>query len=146
MLEYPKIKLQFPTFLVCLLLIHITVSVYWGVQNYNFIHLDDTAAIVENPHVTYGITIKSIRWAFTTNYCYGYRMPLTRLSFILDNQLYGLNSGAFHITNLIFQLLNVILLFLLLMRLTGLLWQSAFVACLFAIYPIHVESVAWVSG
>jgi tetratricopeptide (TPR) repeat protein len=127
-------------------LLLVTVAAYYGVQQYNFISLDDKQAIVENPQLSHGITMESIRWAFTTNYCYGYWMPLTWLSFIFDRTISGQNAGYYHLVNLFFHAINVVLLFLVLRRLTGLLWLSVFVACLFAIHPINVESVAWVSA
>jgi hypothetical protein len=91
-----------------------------------------------------GLTTESITWAFTTIHA-GNWHPLTWLSHMLDCQLYGLNPGWHHITNLIFHLTNTLLLFLFLRKMTGSLWQSSFIAALFALHPLHVESVAWLS-
>jgi tetratricopeptide (TPR) repeat protein len=130
-------------FLICLALIVVTLAVYGGVGGYGFVY-DDDQYIVENLHVHRGLTADSVRWAFTTTYAANWH-PLTWLSHMLDVQLYGVNPGGHHITNLLLHLANVVLLFLLLVRLTGAVWRSGFVAALFAVHPLHVESVAWVS-
>jgi tetratricopeptide (TPR) repeat protein len=120
----------------------VTLVVYWPITRHNFTNFDDDGYITGNSHVKSGLTWPGIIWSFksteTTNW-----HPLTWLSHMLDCQLYGLNPGGHHSTNLIFHILNTMLLFLLLKQLTGALWRSAMVAALFAWHPLHVESVAW---
>jgi len=130
--------------LVCLFLVMATLAVYWQVQNYDFVELDDNAYIYENRHVQEGLTLESITWAFTTIHA-GNWHPLTWLSHMLDCQFYGMNSGWHHLTNLFLHTANTLLLFLVFRKMTGSLWQSCFVAALFALHPLHVESVAWVA-
>jgi len=132
--------------LVCLFLVMATLAVYWQVQNYDFTDLDDNVYIYENRHVQEGLTLESITWAFTDGTLISnYWHPLTWISHILDFQFYGMNSGWHHLTNLLFHIANTLLLFLVFRKMTGSLWQSGFVAGLFALHPLHVESVAWVS-
>ena len=130
--------------LVVMMLIIITLGVYWPVQNYEFINFDDYVYITQNSHVQSGITLDGFCWAFSTKY-FGLWNPITWLSFMFDYQLFGFNAGGYHWTNLIIHILNSVLLFFLLKNLTGAVWRSAFVAALFAIHPINVESVAWVA-
>lgn len=131
-------------FLVCLFLIISTFSVYWQVHNYEFINFDDDLYITDNLNVQAGLTIESITWAFTTIHASNWH-PLTWLSHMLDCQLYGLNPEGHHVTNLLFHIANSLLLFFVFKRMTGHFWRSAFLASLFAIHPLHVESVAWIS-
>ena len=130
--------------LVCLFLVLTTLAVYWQVGNHEFVNIDDNLYVTENLHVQAGPTLESITWAFSTTRA-GNWHPLTWLSHMLDCQLCGLNPGWHHLTNLLFHIASTLLLFLVLRRMTGGLWQSAFVAVLFALHPLHVESVAWVS-
>ena len=132
--------------LVCLFLVMATLAVYWQVQNHDFVILDDDLYIYENNYVQRGLTTENIIWAFTdgtriSNYWH----PLTWISHILDIQLYGMNAGGHHLTNLLFHIANTLILFLLFNKMTGHLWRSGFVAALFALHPLHVESVAWVA-
>ncbi len=121
-----------------------TLAVYWPVVGHGFINYDDYEYVAENPNVQAGLTWKSIEWAFTTGYA-GNWHPLTWLSHTLDWQLYGAYAGGHHLTNLFFHIVNSVLLFLVLQRMTGTHWRSGFVAALFALHPLHVESVAWAS-
>ena len=130
--------------LVCLFLIVATLAVYWQVQNFDFVNFDDGKYVAENQHVQEGLTVESIVWAFKTIHA-GNWHPLTWLSHMLDCRLFGLNPGRHHLTNLFFHIANTLLLFVVFRRMTGSLWQSAFVAALFALHPSHVESVAWIS-
>lgn len=134
--------MRYETSLMILLLCLITISVYWQVGNHDFINFDDPQYVTENSSIQAGFSRESILWAFVTTHA-GFWIPLTWLSFMLDFQLYGLNPGGYHLTNLLLHLANTILLFLVLKRMTKARWQSAFVAALFAIHPLHVESVAW---
>ncbi len=128
----------------CFFLLICTVSVYWQVIDHDFLNFDDGQYITENAEVRSGLTLHGLYWAFTTTHTTNWH-PLTWLSHMLDAELYGMHSGGHHVTNLLFHLLNTVLLFLLLKKLTGAHWRSACVALLFAIHPLHVESVAWVS-
>ena len=127
-----------------LLLLSITLAVYWQIRDHKFTNYDDTVYVTENPHVQRGLVGSSIIWAFTTTEQANWH-PLTWLSHMLDCQLFGLNPGAHHLTSLFLHLANVLLLFAVLRRMTGALWRPAFVSALFALHPLHVESVAWVA-
>ncbi|MDM8554366.1 tetratricopeptide repeat protein [Desulfococcaceae bacterium HSG7] len=133
-----------PDIIIAFGLTVITLAVYWQVRSYEFINLDD-AYITENPYFQAGLTTESIKRAFTTTMQAGYWLPLTWLSHLTDLELYGNNSGQHHLTNLLFHILNVLLLFFVFKRMTGELWKSGFIAVLFAIHPLHIESVAWVA-
>lgn len=130
---------------VCLLLIGVTLAAYWLVFRNGFVDYDDPVYITQNVHVQQGFTWKSIAWAFSTESLSmsGNWHPLTWMSLMLDHHLYGLNPVGYHLTNLLIHVLNSLLLFGLLMMTTGSRWRSAFVAALFAVHPLHVESVAW---
>ncbi len=132
------------TLLIALLLSGITLAIYGQVRNHDFVNLDDPKYITENRRVQEGISLESVVWAFTATHAANWH-PLTWLSHMLDFQLYGLNPSGHHLTNLLFHLANTLFLFLLLRRMTGALWRSGFVAALFAIHPLHVESVAWIA-
>jgi tetratricopeptide (TPR) repeat protein len=130
--------------LVCLFLLIATLIVYSQAKNYEFVDYDDDLYLTENVRVKKGLSVDNILWAFKTTTVSNWH-PITWLSHMLDIELYGLNPGAHHQTNVIFHLFNALLLFLILRKMTGGLWQSGFVAALFALHPLHVESVAWVS-
>src|SRR5262249_51369450 len=104
----------------------------------------DLPYVVANPEVTGGLTIRDVRWAFTSTHATNWH-PLTWLSLQLDASLYGLNPAGYHLTSLVWHTLNTVLLFLVLRSLTGAIWRSAGVAAFFAVHPLHVESVAWVT-
>jgi tetratricopeptide (TPR) repeat protein len=129
---------------VCLFLVIATVAAYWQVRNHEFVNFDDDNYVTENSHVHDGVTRESIIWAFTATDVSNWH-PLTWLSHMLDYQLYGMNPKGHHLTNVFFHLANTIFLFLILKLMTGALWRSTFVAALFALHPLHVESVAWVA-
>ena len=131
--------------LIGLLLVAITLVAFWQVLGNGFIKFfDDGEYILQNHFVSDGLTKTGIVWAFTKSHS-GNWHPLTWLSHMLDCQLYGLKPTGHHLTSLLFHIANILLLFLLLARMTGAVWRSAFVAALFAIHPLHVESVAWVA-
>ncbi|MGD0784670.1 MAG: tetratricopeptide repeat protein [Sedimentisphaerales bacterium] len=130
--------------LICLVLTLTTLAVYYQVHSFGFINLDDPVYVSENPNIQAGITLNAVKWAFTSGHA-GNWHPLTWLSHILDWQLFGSNPAGHHLTNLFFHIANTLLLFLVLKKMTESLWQSAFVAALFALHPLHVESVAWVA-
>lgn len=130
--------------LVVLILILLILAVYWPVQNYGFLNFDDDVYITKNSYVQSGITLDGLYWAFSTKY-FGLWNPLIWISFMIEYHLFGFNAGGYHWTNVIFHIFNTILLFFLFRNLTGAVWRSAFVAALFAIHPINVESVAWIA-
>ena len=111
---------------------------------HDFVNYDDQDYFYSNPHVKAGLTWSGVMWAFRTGYAANWH-PLTWLSLMLDAQLFGPGAAGPHLTNVLLHAANTVLLFLLLKRLTGAHWRSAFVAALFALHPLHVESVAWVS-
>ncbi|HZL13072.1 MAG TPA: glycosyltransferase family 39 protein, partial [Verrucomicrobiae bacterium] len=121
-----------------------TLFVFWPATHFNFLNYDDPDYFTSNPHVLSGLTPASIVWAFTTQHA-GNWHPLTWLSLMLDVDLFGKNSFGPHLVNLLFHAANTSLLFLLLLKLTTAMWRSALVAALFALHPLHVESVAWIS-
>ena len=129
---------------VAVLLVAITLAVYWQVLGHGFVNYDDDVFVTKNLHIQKGITPKSIAWAFTTMYASNWN-PLTWVSHMVDWRLFGPNPAGHHAVNLVLHVLNVLLLLWVLARLTGSLWKSAFVAALFAVHPLHVESVAWVA-
>ena len=131
--------------IVYLALTVLTFTVFWQVNLYDFTNFDDPLYVTENSHIQSGISLTGIRWAFSTTYADSLWHPLIWLSLMLDNQLVGLNAGGYHITNLILHIFCTLLLFWLFNRMTGAIWRSAFIAVLFAVHPLHVESVAWIA-
>src|SRR5208337_310596 len=133
-----------PIIWIYLFLTAATLIAFWQVNYCDFINYDDPTYITENIHIRHGITTEAIRWAFTTGYA-GNWHPVTWISHMLDVELFGLKPRWHHRTNLLFHIANTLLLFFVFNRMTKATWQSAFVAALFALHPLHVESVAWVS-
>jgi len=131
--------------LVVLLLVVTTFAVYWQVRDHEFLNYDDNIYVSENEHVQAGLTGDTVVWAFARPRI-GHWHPLTWLSYMVDVELFGVNPRALHTTNLILHAANTVLLFFVLKRMTGALWRSAFVAALFALHPLHVEPVAWISS
>jgi protein O-mannosyl-transferase len=123
-------------------LVAVTMAVYGQVMNHQFIILDDRHYIYQNPIVNRGLTLTGIAWAFTTFHSSNWH-PLTWLSHMVDCQIFGLYAGGHLLVNTLIHASNTLLLFLFLRRATGARWQSAIVAALFALHPLHVESVAW---
>ena len=120
------------------------MAVYWPVRQFDFTNYDDTDYVTYNPAIQKGLTLAGVEWAFKTGHASNWH-PLTWISHMADCGLYGLKPGGHHLTNLLFHTANAVLLFLVLLQLTGATWRSALVAALFAWHPLHVESVAWVS-
>src|SRR5262249_31592544 len=120
------------------------ILIYAPVMNHGFITLDDPEYITENPYIAQGFTWDAIVWAFTSGYQF-YWHPLTWMTHMLDIQLFGVHAGMHHIANVLLHIANSILCFFVFLRLTRALWPSAFVAALFAVHPLRVESVAWVA-
>ena len=128
-------------------LLILTATVYSPVRNYEFINFDDGSYVYKNETVQTGLTAESIKWAFqiikTDETAYWH--PLAWLPHMLDCQIFGVNPGMHHLSSLFYHLLNTLLLFLVLTRMTGALWKSAFVAMIFALHPINMDSVVWIS-
>jgi Tfp pilus assembly protein PilF len=128
--------------LISAVLVAATLVAYEPIRHNDFVMYDDDDYVVENPNVNGGITWPSVKWAFTQQYAANWH-PLTWLSHMLDCEIYGLNPLGHHITNVLIHIVNCLLLFLLLSKMTGAVWRSAFVAAVLALHPVHVESVAW---
>jgi Flp pilus assembly protein TadD len=133
--------------LTILVLVLMTWAVFWQVQQFGFVNFDDEIYSSQNPYIFNGVTVEGISWTFSSASCElsANWFPLTWLSLMVDGQIYGEDSGGFHLTNVLFHTANVLLLFTLLKQMTGDLPKSAFVAALFAVHPLNVESVAWIS-
>lgn len=122
-----------------------TIAVYAPVSSYRFIwNYDDSLYVEGNAQVRQGLTLEGLRWALTAEVAANWH-PVTLISHMLDVSLFGLNAGAHHLMNVFFHTANTALLFFLLYRLTAARWHSAFVAALFALHPLHVQSVAWIA-
>jgi hypothetical protein len=130
--------------LVCAVLTAVVLAVYGQVGQHAFINYDDPDYVTANPHVRAGLTRAGVAWAVTTAHASNWH-PLTWLSHMLDCELWGLRPGAHHLTSVVLHAINAMLVFTLLNGTTGALWASAAVAWLFALHPLHVESVAWVA-
>jgi tetratricopeptide (TPR) repeat protein len=133
-----------PDLWVALALLVVTFGVYSQVRHFQFINYDDPEYVVANSHVRAGLTGAGIAWAFTS-YDAANWFPLTWITHMLDVQLFGLDSGWHHLTNVVLHCAAALLLFAALKRMTGARWPAAFVAFVFALHPLHVESVAWVA-
>jgi hypothetical protein len=129
---------------VCMALVLLCVAVYGRTLSYQFVNYDDSLYVTENTEVQAGLTWANLVWAFTTDRAM-YMHPLTWLSHMVDCQFYGLRPWGHHLTGALFHTIDAILLFLVFARMTRRLWPSAMVAALFAVHPLHVESVAWVA-
>ena len=130
--------------LISILLVAIVWLVFSRTIGYDFVNYDDHVYVYQNPIVSAGLTLHGIVWAFAHTHARNWH-PLTTLSHMLDCQIFDLKPGGHHFTNVLLHTLAVLLLFFALRKMTGTLWRSAFVAVVFAIHPLHVESVAWVA-
>ena len=140
----PDVWTRYAPLAVCLFLALAVALVFGQTLDCDFVNYDDPTYVCDNPLVKRGLTAEGIGWAMTATAAANWH-PLTWLSHMTDCQLYGLNAGGHHLTSVLLHAATVLLLFLLLRRMTGDLWPSAFVAVVFAIHPLHVESVAWVA-
>ena len=133
-------------FLIGLFLVIIILAVYWQVRNHEFLNFDDRRYVTDIPQVQAGLTLEGVIWSFTSGTkVSNYWMPLTWLSHMLDFELFGWNPAGHHWTNLLFHILNTLLLFFVFKQMTAATWKSGMVAALFAVHPLHVESVAWIA-
>jgi hypothetical protein len=130
--------------IVCLLLTVVTLALYNPVNRHPFVNYDDDRYVTENPHVRQGLTFDTVRWALTSTEQANWH-PVTWMSHALDVSVFRLNPAGHHLTSVLLHVVNVVLLFLLLVKFTSRLGPSLFVAALFAVHPINVESVAWVA-
>ncbi|HYR22992.1 MAG TPA: tetratricopeptide repeat protein [Chthoniobacterales bacterium] len=131
-------------FALCVALVAITWMVFGQTLGHGFVNFDDPVYVSENPQIQAGLNWQNIRWAFTHIHSHNWH-PLATMSHMLDWQLFGAKPGAHHFVNVLLQSASAVLLFLLLQQLTGNFLSSAFVAAIFAIHPLHVESVAWIA-
>lgn len=146
-----KLTGKHQAYLICTLLIVVTSAIYWRVAQFDFTNFDDQAYVRNNTYIADGLTLAGIKWSLTTTYQYVW-MPLVWMSYMLDHDLNPPTDPAIgsadprtcHITNLVLHIANVLLLFVVLRRMTGRVRLSAVVAALFAVHPLHVESVAWI--
>ncbi len=125
-------------------LVALTAIVFAPVRQFSFVNWDDQSYITENPNIGEGLTWHSVRWALTTGYS-PYWHPMTWLSHLLDVQLFGLDAGPHHVTSLLLHCLGTLAVFVLFRRMTAATGRSAFLAAMFAVHPLHVESVAWIA-
>jgi tetratricopeptide (TPR) repeat protein len=139
-----KINRWWLTIGICIALASLTWLVFGQTIWHDFINYDDPHYVYENTRITGGLSISGIAWAFTHIHAMNWH-PLTTISHMLDCQLYGLKAGWHHFTNVVLHTLAAILLFLALRQMTETVWRSAFVAAIFAIHPLRVESVAWIA-
>jgi len=132
---------------ICCLLCIVTYLVYMQVTKHPFINYDDHLYVTGNKHVLNGLTIENISWAFSksSTSSTGNWHPLTLISHMIDVELFVIKAGMHHLTSLCFHIINTLLLFIIFRKMTGDFWKSIFVAALFALHPLHVESVAWVA-
>src|SRR6266542_5637271 len=128
----------------CIFLVAITWLVFGQTVRYDFVNYDDNEYVYANPNIAHGLTINGVVHAFSGKHSANWH-PLTTLSHMLDCQLWGLRAGGHHLTNIVLHTIAVVLLFLVLQQMTGAIWRSAFVAAVFAIHPLRVESVAWIA-
>ena len=129
---------------ICACLFVLTWVVFGQTLRYDFVNYDDPRYVYQNTRITSGISVANVAWAFSHIHSENWH-PLTTITHMLDCQLHGLNAGWHHFTNVLLHCLAVVLLFVALERMTGALWRSAFVSAIFAVHPLHVESVAWIA-
>lgn len=138
------ISRQRPLIIASFFLVSVTGAVYFQVGNFDYVTFDDDLYVYGNKRISQGLTYENLLWAVTTSHAYNWH-PLTWLSLMADASLFGSHPGVHHLVNVFFHAMNSLLLFLVLMRMSGQLWRCFFVAAMFALHPLHVESVAWIS-
>jgi len=143
-IPFSQHMLAYKELLICLLLTISVISVYSPVAHYEFVDMDDQVYVTENVHVRGGLSVEGTKWALNAVDA-GFWHPMTWLSLMADYELYGLNAGAFHWTNVLLHTGSTIFLFLAMALMTSAIWKSAFVAALFGLHPLHVESVVWIA-
>ena len=143
-IAFPKTSRHWVIVCVCISLALLTWIVFGQTLWHDFVNYDDPRYVYQNTKITSGLNIAGIAWAFSHIHSENWH-PLTTISHMLDCSLYGLKAGGHHFSSVLFHTIAVVLLFLALQQMSGALWKSAFVAAVFAIHPLHVESVAWVA-
>ena len=143
-LPNPARRQQWIVYVLCGCLAALVWAVFGQALGFDFVNFDDDLYVCDNPTVINGLSWKGAAWVFTHYDCKFFH-PLTMLSLMLDSRLYGLNPGGFHFTSVLLHTFSTVLLFLVLRKMTGALWPSAFVAAIFAVHPLRAESVAWVA-
>ncbi len=139
-----KILRKHPVTIICVFLTIALCSLYLQVKDHQFVNFDDDLYVTDNRHVFSGLNLENIKWSLTRVYVSNWH-PLTWISHMIDVEIFGMKPGMHHLTNVIFHVLNSILLLTVLNKMTGSLWRSAVVVVLFALHPLHVESVAWIA-
>ena len=139
-----KAPARHPALIVVGILFVAVALVFVQTLRFDFVNYDDELYVCHNPSVAQGLTAQGITWAFTHVHA-NYWAPLTWLSLMLDCQLYGLSAGGHHLSNVLLHAVTAILLFLVFWRMTGDFWPAALATALFAVHPLRVESVAWVT-
>jgi protein O-mannosyl-transferase len=129
---------------ICIALAVLTWAVFGQTIRYDFVNYDDPHYVYQNTRITNGLNFANVAWAFTHVHSENWH-PLTTITHMLDCQLHGLKAGWHHVTNVLLHCVAAVLLFVALERMTGALWRSAFVSAVFAVHPLHVESVAWIA-
>ena len=137
-------SLRWKTVWICVALAALTWAIFGQTLRYDFVNYDDPSYVYQNTRIASGINVANIAWAFTHVHSENWH-PLTTITHMLDCQLHGLKAGWHHLTNLLLHTIAVVLLFIALQQMTGALWRSAFVSVVFAVHPLHVESVAWIA-
>jgi hypothetical protein len=133
-----------PAWIAAVGLVVLVGIVFLQTRDFGFVNWDDPQYLTANPHVSAGLTGRAAWWALTTGYP-PYWHPLTWLSHLTDVELFGMDAGAHHLVNVLLHACSSVALFVVLRRMTGAYWPSAFAAAMFAVHPLHVESVAWIS-
>ena len=136
---------HFPVWLMAVLLVLVTIALYWPVMRCGFINYDDPEFVYDNPHVRGGLNWEGVKWAFSNTEQGAYWAPLMWMSHELDCQFFGLNAWGHHLINVLLHAANTALVFLVFQRMTGATWRSLILAALFGWHPLRVESVAWVT-
>ena len=137
-----KTRLKTVKILLPFFLLLITTLIYWRIRDHQFFIIDDAAYISENQNVSNGFSCENVKWAFSSFYACNWH-PVTWLSHMLDTELFGTDPKFHHLGNLLFHLFNILLVFFIFHKMTDAFWQSLFVAALFALHPLQVESIAW---
>ena len=136
-------KISWQRLTTIILFIALIFIIYNQVLHFGFANIDDSVYVTQNSHVLGGLSAEGLKWAFTSMFA-GFWHPITWLSLMLDAQIYGSWAGGYHLTNLLLHVVSSLMLFMIFHRMTGSFWRSGFVAVLFALHPLHVESVAWI--
>ena len=129
---------------IVLILASLTLALYWPATGFDFVRLDDPDNVTLNPLVTNGLTPGNLATAFTTRQP-DYWRPLCWLSYMVDTELFGTGPRGYHLSNIVYHTMATAILYLALSLMTGRPWLSSFVAAGFALHPMHIESVAWIT-